>query len=121
MSKKILKFAIFVLLFPISAGAIPPPEIINNFAPILAQGMAFFLSFIIAGWFILKKLFKKIFEWKFNIFISLILLLSVVNIFLSFENIKKEVVLAQKVLTKVPEKGELYNFLFLEKKEEIKK
>jgi rhodanese-related sulfurtransferase len=103
MSKKILKFAVFLLLFPISTGAIPPPEIVNNFSPILAQGVAFFISFIIAGWFFLKKFFKKIFKWKFNIFISLILLLSIFNIFLNFNTTKQEILKAQQVLAKEPD------------------
>jgi rhodanese-related sulfurtransferase len=103
MSKKILKFAIFLLLFPISTGAIPPPEIVNNFAPILAQGVAFFLSFILTGWFFLKNFFKKIFKWKFSIFILTITILSLSSIFLNFNTTKQEIIKSQQVLVKLPE------------------
>jgi len=60
------------------------------------------LSFVLAGWFFLKKFFKKIFKWKFNVFISLIILLAVANIFLNFETTKKETALAKEVITKEP-------------------
>ncbi|MBT4277328.1 hypothetical protein HOD96_01100 [Candidatus Falkowbacteria bacterium] len=103
MKKKILKFSVFLLLLPFSAKAIPPPEIINNFAPILVQGVAFFLSFILIGWVLLKKFFKKIFKWKFYIFISIIFSTSLFSIFLNFNITKEEIIKAQEVLTKLPD------------------